>query len=280
MRTLKTTEIRDAVEQMLARCTIEAHSFVTDSFKCALEKERNPIARNFLELLIENYEQAAQKQLPICQDTGCDAVFLEIGQEVKLEGELVGEMINEGIRRATKKAYLRASMVNDPIQRTNTGDNTPAMIHYNIVPGDSVKVSIVPKGAGCENMSKIAMLKPSDGVEGIKKFVVDTIVQGGGNHCPPLFIGVGIGGSFEYAASMAKEALLLPFHERSDIPHLAELEDELTHLINATDLGPMGLGGDTTVLGVRVLSFPTHIAALPVAVNISCHALRRDTRVL
>jgi len=205
---------------------------------------------------------------------------VEIGQDVRLEGGYIEDMINDGIRFATKDAYLRASMVKDPITRGNTGDNTPGMVHYEVVPGDQVRVSIVPKGAGCENMSHIAMLKPADGIEGIKKFVVQAVVEGGGNHCPPLFVGVGIGGSFEKVASLAKAALLLPFDERSEIPHIADLENELLTLLNESDLGPQGLGGDTSAIGLRILTFPTHIASLPVAVNISCHALRRATMVL
>ncbi|RJP59232.1 MAG: fumarate hydratase [Candidatus Auribacter fodinae] len=280
MRTVKTAAIRDAVAAMLSKCTIDAEPFITDSFEKALETERNPVARGFLEQLQENYRLAGQKRLPICQDTGCDAVFVELGQSVCLEGDYIEDMINEGIRRATKEAYLRASMVKDPIKRGNTGDNTPAMVHYEIVPGDTVRISVLPKGAGCENMSRIAMLRPADGIEGIKKVVLNAVVEGGGNHCPPLCIGVGIGGSFEKVASLAKAALLLPFNERSGIPHIAELEDELITMINESDVGPQGLGGDTTAIGLRVLSCPTHIASLPVAVNISCHALRRATMVL
>ena len=280
MRSVATSLIRDKIADMSITANIDAHSFITDAFEKSLERESNPVAKRILGQLIDNYRIAREQRLPICQDTGCVAVYLQIGQDVHLTGAPVEQMVQEGIRIGYEKGYLRKSMVKDPILRGNTGDNTPGMVHYTIVPGDTVRISVLPKGAGCESMSKIAMLKPADGIDGIKKFVIETIRTAGGNPCPPLFIGVGIGGSFEKVASLAKEALLLPFDESSHLPHIADLEAQLIEQINNLQIGPQGLGGDTTALGLRILTYPTHIAALPVAVNISCHALRRETVVI
>lgn len=277
MRTLDTAVIRDIIARMSMKANVEIEPAVIEAFERSLKTERNPLARQTLTHLIENCRIARNEKIPICQDTGCLAVFLEIGQDVHLEGAPVEDIIQEGIRIGYKEGYLRNSMVKDPLKRENTSDNTPGIVHYTLVAGDKVRISILPKGAGCENMAKIAILKPSDGVKGVKKVIIDCIKNAGGNPCPPLFIGVGLGGSFEKAALLAKEALLLPFTERSAVPHIAQLENELLDEINKLDVGPQGLGGNTTALGLRILTYPTHIASLPVAVNISCHALRRET---
>lgn len=277
MRRIDCGLIRDQIAQMVVKANITVDKSVTDSFETSLKTETNPLARELLSQLMENYKIAREENLPICQDTGCVAVFVEIGQDVCLTGGYIGDMVQEGIRIGYREGYLRNSMVKDPFIRENTGDNTPAMIHYDIVPGDKLKVTVLPKGAGCENMCRISMLKPTEGADAVKKFVLDTIYSAGPNPCPPLFIGVGIGGSFEKAAYLAKKALTLPFYERSLQPHISSLEDDLLKSINELDVGPQGMGGATTALGLRVLTYPTHIASLPVAVNLSCHALRIET---
>ncbi len=277
MREINSGSIRDKIAQMVVEANITVDKSITDSFEKNLIAETNPLAKEILVQLIENYKVAREENLPICQDTGCVAVFVEMGQDAHITGGNIGDMINEGVRIGYRDGYLRKSMVSDPLMRQNTGDNTPAIIHYEIVPGDKLKITVMPKGAGCENMCRIAMLKPTQGIDAVKKFVLDTVFEAGPNPCPPLFIGVGIGGSFEKSAYLAKKALILPFYEHSPLPHIAQLEDDLLKSINELDIGPQGMGGKTTALGIRVLTYPTHIASLPVAVNISCHALRFQT---
>ncbi|MCD6459754.1 fumarate hydratase [bacterium] len=274
MRIIKTADIRDKIAQLSQQACIKVDKKITDAFAKSYESEKNPVAKYVFEQLIENYKIAETENIPICQDTGMVTMFVTIGQDVAFKGEAMEKMIQEGIRIGYREGFLRKSIVNDPIERVNTGDNTPAVIHYELVEGDVFNVVIVPKGAGCENMSRIAMLKPADGLPVIEKFVVDAVRDAWANPCPPLFIGVGIGGNFEKVAFLAKKALLLPFDERSETPYIAKLENDLLDEINDLDIGPQGFGGQTTALGVRVLSYPTHIASLPVAVNISCHAMR------
>lgn len=230
--------------------------------------------------MLENARIAREDGLPLCQDTGLTVVFLEIGQDAHIAGGDLTRGINEGVRRGYARWSLRKSVVSDPLLRENTGDNTPAVIHTRIVPGRRVRITVAPKGFGSENMSALAMLNPGEGEAGIKKFVVDTVREGGAKACPPLVIGVGIGGTFEKAALLSKEALILPAGSRNKKPHLARLERKLLREINSLGIGPQGLGGDTTALAVHILSFPTHIAGLPVAVNICCHVCRHETAVI
>ena len=237
------------------------------------------MAQEILARIAENFEIAAETKVPICQDTGMACVFLKIGQEAHITGNLE-EAVNEGVRRGYRVGYLRKSVVRDPLKRVNTGDNTPAVIHYEIVPGDKLEITVAPKGFGSENMSAIKMLKPSDGVKGVVDFVVQTVEEAGPNPCPPIVVGVGIGGTFEKAAYLAKKALLRPVDSSNEIPYYADLEQELLGRINALGIGPQGFGGGTTALGVNIETYPTHIAGLPVAVNIGCHVTRHETEVL
>ena len=247
---------------------------VLDKIKEAYAKEESEVGKNILGQIIENDEIAANEQVPMCQDTGIVVVFLEVGTEVRIPGDIYAA-INEGVRRGYEKGYLRKSVVKDPLDRVNTKDNTPAVIHTTLVPGsDKVKIVVAPKGGGSENMSALRMLKPSDGIEGIKKLVVETIKNAGGNPCPPIIVGVGIGGNFEKSAILAKKAVLRDINDKSSSPINAKLEEELLELINKTGVGPLGLGGRTTALAVKVETYPCHIAALPVAININCHAAR------
>ena len=223
---------------------------------------------------------AGEDMIPICQDTGMTVVFIEVGQDVHFEGGLLEDAVNEGVRQGYEKGYLRKSVVKDPIERVNTGDNTPAVIHYCIVPGDGVKITVAPKGFGSENMSRIFMLKPSDGIEGVKEAVLTAVEEAGPNACPPMVVGVGIGGTFEKCALMAKHALFRPVNVRSKIPYICRLEEELLERINCLGIGPGGLGGTITALGVNIDTYPTHIAGLPVAVNICCHVNRHAVRVI
>ncbi|MDX9703200.1 MAG: fumarate hydratase [Candidatus Auribacterota bacterium] len=280
MRTVPTSDIRDVIAEIAVKACMEVDVSVTDSFAKALKTETSELGSYVLNQLIDNYDIAKRERIPICQDTGMVTVFCSVGQDVHLSGDPVEDMINEGIRIGYEKGYLRKSVVRDPIDRVNTGDNTPAVIHYRIVPGDKVTVTVVPKGAGCENMSKLTILKPTQELSDVKSFVKKSVFEAGANACPPFFIGVGIGGNFEKVAILAKEAVTLPFTERSEIPYVAKLEDELLAEINELNLGPQGFGGKTTALGLRVLVYPTHIASLPVAVNISCHAVRHEKAVI
>ena len=279
MRKIPATEVTAAV----ARLCVQANCRLPEDVRCriaeSLRQESWPVARDILERILENAAVAREEALPICQDTGAACVFVRIGQEVCVEGSL-SEAIHEGVRRGYTDGYLRKSMVRDPLRRVNTGDNTPAIIYYDIVPGDCLELTLAPKGFGSENMSRIAMLRPSDGVEGVMDFVVDAVRQAGPNPCPPIVVGVGIGGTFDRAALLAKQALLRDLDEPNPDPYYAELEEKLLERINALGVGPQGLGGRTTALAVRIESFPTHIAGLPVAVNINCHVARHCKEVL
>ena len=280
MRELDVSVIRDAV----ARLCVEANTRLPEDVKQAIRefqtREDWAIARGVLDQIVENYQIAHRENVPICQDTGMACVFLEVGQEVHFVGGGLYDAVNEGVRRGYTEGYLRKSVVRDPIRRGNTGDNTPAMIHADIVPGDRVTITVAPKGFGSENMSAVKMLKPSDGLDGVKKFILDTVEKAGSNPCPPMVVGVGIGGTFEKAAYLAKKALIRPLDVRNPDPYYAELETELLDGINALGIGPQGFGGMTTALGLNIEVLPTHIAGLPCAVNIGCHATRHATEVL
>ena len=280
MRELDVSVVRDTV----ARLCIEANTHLPEDVKNAIRafqsREDWPIARGVLDNIVENFHIADAEDVPICQDTGMACVFLEVGQEVHFVGGGLYDAVNEGVRRGYTNGYLRKSVVADPIRRGNTGDNTPAMIHTDIVPGDRVKITVGPKGFGSENMSAIKMLKPSDGLEGVKRFVLDTVEAAGPNPCPPMVVGVGIGGTFEKAAYLAKKALMRPLDVRNPDPYYADLEGELLDRINALGIGPQGFGGLTTALGLNIEVLPTHIAGLPCAVNIGCHATRHASEVL
>lgn len=266
------------IVSLTAKLCIEANCFLNEDIynavKNAEKSEKSPVGREILGELIENAEIAKKNIMPICQDTGIAVIFVELGQDVHISGGLLEDAINEGVRRGYTEGYLRKSVVSDPLIRKNTGDNTPAVIHYDINEGDGFKIIVAPKGIGSENMSRIFMLKPSDGIEGIKKAVIETVEEAGPNPCPPVIVGVGIGGNFEKCAYLAKKALLRPVGEKSTLPHISALEDELLTLINKTGIGPQGLGGTTTALGVSIETYPTHIGGMPVAVNIGCHVTR------
>ena len=271
------------IEQTVARLCMEANYNLNTDIKNAIQQaaaeEPNPRAAGILEKLLENAEIAQQEQMAICQDTGMAVVFADVGQDAVIEGSLT-EAIHNGVRLGYEQGFLRKSVVADPLHRVNTKDNTPAIIHYNIVPGHTILLTVAPKGFGSENMSGVKMLKPSDGEAGVLDFVVELINKGGGNPCPPIVVGVGIGGTREKAALMAKQALLLPVNHQNPDPYYAELEARLLTRINETGIGPMGWGGRTTALGVNILTYPTHIAGLPVAVNISCHVTRHASAVI
>lgn len=280
IRIIDVSEITKNVKEMC----IEANYYLSDDMKNALQTavrtEESPLGRQILEQLQENLEIAATDMIPICQDTGMAVVFLEIGQEVHLTGGNLEEAVNEGVRQGYVEGYLRKSVVKDPILRENTKDNTPAVIHYKIVSGDQVKIKVALKGFGSENMSKVMMLKPADGLEGVKQAILNTVAEAGPNACPPMVVGVGIGGTFEKCALMAKEALTREVGVHSEIPYVQELEEEMLQKINQLGIGPGGLGGVMTALAVNVNTYPTHIAGLPVAVNICCHVNRHIVRVL
>lgn len=280
MRALNVSEITEAIGEMC----IEANHFLSEDMRCAMQEaagqEASALGRQILGQLQENMEIAGKDMIPICQDTGMAVVFVEIGQEVRLEGGILEEAIQEGVRQGYVNGFLRKSVVGDPLIRTNTGDNTPAVIHYSMVPGEQVKITVAPKGFGSENMSRVFMLKPADGVEGVKNAVLTAVMDAGPNACPPMVVGVGIGGTFEKCAMMAKKALLRPIGKNSEISHICQLEKELLKEINQSGIGPGGLGGTTTALAVNIDTYPTHIAGLPVAVNICCHVNRHATRVL
>ena len=261
----------------MANCHLS--SDIKNCISDCCNKETWPQAKDILERIIENYEIADEKNQPVCQDTGVACVFLKIGQDVHINGD-VSEAVNEGVRRGYTEGYLRKSVVRDPLDRINTGDNTPAMLYTEIVPGDRVEITVAPKGFGSENMSQIAMLRPSDGLHGVREFVVRVVEEAGPNPCPPIVVGVGIGGTFDKAAFLAKKALLRPVNKRHPQPFYAELEQELLERINALGIGPQGFGGKTTALAVNIETYPTHIAGLPVAVNINCHVTRHKTEVL
>lgn len=280
MRIINVNEITDNIKEMC----IEANHYLSKDMDCAMknavETEEAPLGRQILEQLQENLKIAAEDMIPICQDTGMAVVFLEVGQEVHLEGGLLEDAVNEGVRQGYTEGFLRKSVVSDPIIRENTKDNTPAVIHTRIVKGDKVKIKVAPKGFGSENMSRVFMLKPADGIEGVKQAVLTAVADAGPNACPPMVVGVGIGGTFEKCALMAKEALTREVGSHSAIPYVKELEEELLNKINGLGIGPGGLGGTTTALAVNVNTYPTHIAGLPVGINICCHVNRHVIREL
>ena len=280
MRTLNVEEISKNIKEMC----IEANHFLSKdmdiAMKNAVSTEKSPLGKKILSQLQDNLKIAGKDMIPIWQDTGMAVVFLEIGQDVHFEGGNLEDAVNEGIRRGYVDGYLRKSVVKDPILRENTKDNTPGIIHYKIVPGDQVKIKVAPKGFGSENMSRVFMLKPADGIEGVKEAVLTAVKDAGPNACPPMVVGVGIGGTFEKCALMAKEALTREVGSHSDIPYVKELEEELLERINKIGIGPGGLGGSTTALAVNVNTYPTHIAGLPVAVNICCHVNRHVIRTI
>ena len=280
MRTLNVEEISKNIKEMC----IEANHFLSKdmdiAMKNAVSTEKSPLGKKILSQLQDNLKIAGKDMIPICQDTGMAVVFLEIGQDVHFEGGNLEDAVNEGVRQGYVEGYLRKSVVKDPILRENTKDNTPGIIHYKIVPGDQVKIKVAPKGFGSENMSRVFMLKPADGIEGVKEAVLTAVKDAGPNACPPMVIGVGIGGTFEKCALMAKEALTREVGSHSDIPYVKELEEELLERINKIGIGPGGLGGSTTALAVNVNTYPTHIAGLPVAVNICCHVNRHVIRTI
>ena len=280
MRTIHTEEIISNIREMC----IEANHMLTPdmqkALECAVTDEKSPIGQKVLGQLQDNLQIAQEDTIPICQDTGMAVVFLEIGQDVHFEGGSLTDAINEGVRQGYVEGYLRKSVVKDPLIRENTKDNTPAVIHYDLVPGDKVKITVAPKGFGSENMSRIFMLKPADGIEGVKNAILTAVKDAGPNACPPMVVGVGIGGTFEKCALLAKKALTRPVDERSSIPYVKELEEEMLATINRLGIGPGGLGGSTTALAVNIDTYPTHIAGLPVAVNICCHVNRHCVREL
>lgn len=280
MKTINVNEIIKTVKEL----SIEANYYLPNDVKAAIEEaeknEKWPIANNILNKILENSQIAAAEKMPICQDTGMACVFVDIGQDVHIIGGSLEEAINEGVRQGYAEGFLRKSVVKDPLHRVNTNDNTPALIYYNMVPGDKVKITVAPKGFGSENMSRIAMLKPSDGLEGVKNFVIETVRMAGPNPCPPIVIGIGIGGSFDKAAYLAKKALIRPVNENNTDEFYSNLEKELLEEVNKIGIGPQGFGGKTTALALNIETYPTHIAGLPVAVNINCHATRHKERVL
>lgn len=280
MRTIDVKEVTAAVAEMAKK----TNHFLGDDVKCAIkcraQEESWPVAKDVLEKIEENIAIAEEGVLPLCQDTGLACVFLEIGQDVHFEGGLLEDAVNEGVRQGYGEGFLRKSVVKDPLRRVNTKDNTPAHIHYEIVEGDKVKIIFAPKGFGSENMSKIKMMPPAAGEDGVKDFVVQVCEEAGANPCPPIVVGVGIGGTFDKVALMAKEALLIPFDKENEDPYYAAMEKELLERINALGIGPQGFGGETTALSVKIKTAPTHIAGLPVAVNINCHVSRHAETVL
>ncbi len=280
MRVIHTDEITDCISKMCIEANIYLSQDIKDAVCQSAACEKSPLGRRILGQLKENMEIAASEQIPVCQDTGMAVVFLNIGQDVHIEGCLLEDAVNEGIRRGYIEGCLRKSIVKDPILRENTKDNTPGIIHYDIIPGEQLEITVAPKGFGSENMSRVFMLKPADGIEGVKYAVLTAVKDAGPNACPPMVVGVGIGGDFEKCAILAKMALTRDIHEHSTIPYVKELEIELLEKINCLGIGPGGLGGSTTALGVNINTYPTHIAGLPVAVNICCHVARHVRRVL
>lgn len=280
IREISTEIITDNVKEMC----IEANHFLSPDMdkklKDAAETEKSELGRKILNQLQENLQIAGEEMIPICQDTGMAVFFVEVGQDVHFTGQPIEDAINEGVRRGYTDGYLRKSVVSDPIIRENTKDNTPAVIHYSIVPGDKVKITFAPKGFGSENMSRVFMLKPADGIEGVKNAILTAVKDAGPNACPPMVVGVGVGGTFEKCAILAKKALTRPAGEHSDIDYIADMENELLEKINKLGIGPGGLGGSITALAVNINTYPTHIAGLPVAVNICCHVNRHAVRVI
>lgn len=275
MRTIDVREITERIRLAVIEANLELPADVEAALKAALIKENQPRAQKILGILIENAAIARQDRMPLCQDTGIVNIVMELGQEVSLTGGDLQEAINEGVRLGYREAYLRKSVLNCPLARVNTTDNTPALIETEIVPGDGLRMWVMPKGAGSENMGRVAMLKPAQGQAGIMDFVLESIAQAGGNPCPPIIVGVGIGGNLAKAAALAKKALLRPLNESHPDPDVARMESELLSAANSLGIGPQGLGGLTTALAVHIETYPTHIAQLPVAVNLGCHCMRR-----
>jgi fumarate hydratase subunit alpha len=280
IRTVKTEEIARNIKEMC----IEANHYLSKDMDTAMKKavqtEESELGKKILNQLQDNLKIADTETIPICQDTGMAVIFLEIGQDVHLEGEAIEDAVNEGVRQGYTEGFLRKSVVKDPIIRENTKDNTPAVIHYSIVPGEKIKITMAPKGFGSENMSRVFMLKPADGIEGVKNAILTAVKDAGPNACPPMVVGVGIGGTFEKCAILAKKALTRSVDEHSEIPYIKELEEEMLNQINRLGIGPGGLGGTTTALAVNINTYPTHIAGLPVAVNICCHVNRHVVRIV
>lgn len=280
MRNIHTDEITKNIKEMCIEANLHLAKDVVNAITKAEQTEESDIGKKILGQLQENMDIAQKEDIPICQDTGMAIVFLKIGQDVHIDGIAIEDAINEGIRQGYTDGYLRKSVVKDPLIRENTKDNTPGIIHYEIVPGDKIEITVAPKGFGSENMSRVCMLKPADGIEGVKEAVLETVKLAGPNACPPMVIGVGIGGSFEKCAILAKKALTRNLEEPSSIPYVQELEEELLKKINQLGFGPGGLGGRNTALGVNIETYPTHIAGLPVAINICCHVNRHVKRIL
>ena len=279
LRIIKSTEIVKAVKNICVEANINLGEDVICSIKENLKKEESPLGKNILNILIENADIAKKSNIPICQDTGMAVFFVEVGQEVIIEGQTLTEAINEGVSKGYKEGYLRKSVV-DPISRVNTKDNTPAIIHYEMVKGENILIEFAPKGFGSENMSKLKMLKPSDGIDAVKKFIIDTVESAGSNPCPPMVIGVGIGGTIDKCAQIAKKSLFREIGKNNENSAIATLEKELLDTINKLGIGPQGLGGNTTALALNIDTFPTHIAGLPVVVNVNCHASRHKKILL
>ena len=279
MKTIKSSQITDAVKKMCMDANYNLGEDVVNALNRAIEKEESPVCKVVLEHIKENSEIARRDSVPMCQDTGFAVFFVEIGQDVHIEGNFT-DAINEGVRQGYKEGYLRKSIVRDPLNRVNTGDNTPAVIHTTIVPGDSLKILIAPKGGGSENMSGLKMLKPSDGVEGVKSFILEKVSEAGPNPCPPIVVGVGIGGTFEVAALLAKKSLTRELGKHNADPDIAKLEEEMLEKVNKIGIGPQGYGGRITAIGLNIEKHPCHIASLPVAVNINCHAHRHKEVIL
>ncbi|MFI3238553.1 MAG: fumarate hydratase [Lachnospiraceae bacterium] len=280
MKHINISYITSAIKEMCIEANHGLSADMQEAISRACLVEKSPVGQGVLEQLQTNLTIAREEMIPICQDTGMAVVFVEVGQEVYIEGGSLEDAIHEGVRQGYIEGYLRKSVVGDPLVRNNTNDNTPAIIHYKIVPGDKLHIMLAPKGFGSENMSKIFMLKPADGIEGVKDAIVSAVKDAGPNACPPMVVGVGIGGTFEKCAMMAKEALTRNLTQRSEIPYIKELEEELLNKINQTGIGPGGLGGTTTALAVNINTYATHIAGLPVAVNICCHVNRHVSRIL
>lgn len=280
MKQIHVSEISDAVEKLCIEANYDLGADIMTGFKKALQTESSPLGREVLERLIENAAIAHEERVPMCQDTGMAVVFAEVGQDVRVVGGSLTEALNEGVRRGYEKGFLRKSVVNDPFERVNTGDNTPAIIHYDIVPGDKIHITVAPKGFGSENMGALKMCKPSEGLEGAMNFVVETVDKAGGNPCPPIVVGVGVGGTMEKATFLAKKALTRTLGQPNPEERLAKIEQELLERINKLGIGPQGFGGNTTALAVHLEVYPTHIAGMPVAVNINCHATRHQEATL
>lgn len=280
MRTINTEEITQKIKEMCMEVNIRLSEDVKEALLSSKEKEESKIGRQILCQLEENMDIAYENKIPICQDTGMTVVFLKIGQDVHIQGGFIEDAVNEGIRQGYTEGYLRKSVVGDPLIRENTKDNTPGVIHYEIIPGDKLEITVAPKGFGSENMSRVIMLKPADGIEGVKNAIIETVEAAGPNACPPMVIGVGIGGTFEKCAILAKKALTRDLGSHSNIPYVKEMEEEMLDKVNSLGIGPGGLGGRVTAIGLNIETYPTHIAGLPVAVNICCHVNRHITKTL